>query len=201
MSSAKEMIVRFYRGEAVTLWTVQPKEAWEALQKEGVLRGAGRRAIPEFRRAYRWMMEQMGERIPAYSRGYPVWAWYYPKPDLRYSGLLPLGTRGVRIEFCVLADRVLLSDFEAWHSVLNGSYLALNEQEDKAFERLLPGPLNSYDDLPFDLQERIEKSWERVFDFESLRASDYASLSRYVQAVIKEIRLEDVRQITPFTAR
>ena len=73
-----------------------------------------------FRPAYDWMVGQLEQRVKNYPRKkYPIWAWYHPKPGLRRSGHLPCGTSGVRIEFLVSSDRVLLSDFEAWHGVLN----------------------------------------------------------------------------------
>jgi hypothetical protein len=134
----QEMIQQFRHSLDATLWTVQTREVWEEFQRKGVLRAEGRRVIPEFREAYQWLMEQMKERLPGYSGRYPLWAWYHPKPDLRYAGLLPRGTRGVRIEFVAPVDRILLSDFDAWHAVLNKGFLALDEAEDEAFDRLLP---------------------------------------------------------------
>jgi hypothetical protein len=82
------------------------------------------------RPAYDWMVGQLEQRVKNYPcNKYPIWAWYHPKPDLRLSGHLPRGTSGVRVEFLVSSDRVLLSDFEAWHAVLNCWYLSLSDEE------------------------------------------------------------------------
>ena len=42
---------------------------------------------------------------------------------LAVCGHLPKGERGVRLELQVADDRVLLSDFDLWHYVLNYWYL------------------------------------------------------------------------------
>jgi hypothetical protein len=197
----RDLTQGLHPGQKVTLWTVQTSEAWEALQKQRVLRADGRRVTPEFRPAYRWLMAQMKERLPSCSGRYPVWAWYHPKPDLRYAGFLPRGTPGVRIEFVASVDRILLSDFDAWHAVLNSSYLALDETEDEAFDRFLTERGTFHEQLPPNLQDKVRGSWHRIFDLEAMWASGYASLARYIQAVIEEVRLEEVNRVTPFTAR
>lgn len=98
------------------LWTIQTEQAFRLFKRCGVLRGDGRRVDKDFRRAYAWMAEQMSQRLgrpPGRSRA-PVWAWKVWssrsfKPDLRSSGLLPRGEAGVRIEFEVSPETVLLS--------------------------------------------------------------------------------------------
>ena len=102
-------------------------------QRVGALKGDGRFVWKEFRPAYRWMRRQMAERLGDCRGQYPVWAWLQPKPDLRRGGHLPQGMIGVRLEFIVPAQEVLLSDFSAWHMVLNDGYLALSEGESDAF--------------------------------------------------------------------
>ena len=47
------------------------------------------------------------------------------------------GERGVRVELEVADDRVLLSDFDLWHYVLNYWYLPESEKDGKAFEKKL----------------------------------------------------------------
>ncbi|UYZ73367.1 DUF3841 domain-containing protein [Moraxella bovis] len=71
-----------------------------------------------------------------------MWAWYHahgankPKPDLRKSGHLPKGERGVRIEFTLPKERVLLSNFDGWHAVLNDWCFALDDDEYEHYGRL-----------------------------------------------------------------
>lgn len=118
------------------LWTIQPKETWARAEESGVLEcnelhiDADKAIDNWLRPAYDWMVRQLEQRVKNYPRNkYPIWAWHHPKPDLRHSGHLPRSTSGVRIEFIVSSDRVLLSDFEAWHAVLNCWYLSLSEVE------------------------------------------------------------------------
>ena len=73
--------------------------------------------------------------FPAFHAGFfsvPRWAWYkYDetkyRPDLRYSGYLKKGVKGVMIEFEESFENVLLTDFDEWHLVLNSH----NEEEIK----------------------------------------------------------------------
>ena len=71
-----------------------------------MLTGDGRRVDRHLRRPYRWIRARMAERIPGTPGGYPVWAWYRPKPDLRHVAYLPAGTPGVRVEFLAPAAPV-----------------------------------------------------------------------------------------------
>ena len=200
-TNIQELLLRFHSSENVTLWTIQHSEAWETAKKTGILRADGRRAISGFQRQYRWMISQAKQRIPGYSGRHPIWAWFHPKPDLRRSGHKTSGTRAVRIEFDVPIYRVLLSEFEAWHTPLNNGYLGKNEEEDEAFDRLSPSLGTRLDQFPFHLQQRVEASWEHIFDIEEIAESGYTGGGERIQAIIEEIRLEEVTRVTPFTAR
>ncbi len=57
-------------------------------------------------------------------------------------------------------SRILLSDFEAWHAVLNDWFLSWNESEDDAFDR---GNDQRSEEARHAL---IEESWNRIFDLE-----------------------------------
>jgi hypothetical protein len=183
------------------LWTIQRFEAWEVLRYSGVLRADGRRIWRHFRPAYRWLIGQMHKRMGSPVNTYPVWAWQHPKPDLRQGGHLSPGAHGVRIEFVAPAERVLLFDFDAWHAALNGSYLSLTEAEDAMWEEKLHGRCADRNRLPSDLRAEMEASWERVFDLRALHDSGWTGSAQYVQAVLKEIRLDEVREVRPFVAR
>jgi hypothetical protein len=187
--------------EQLHLWTIQQYEAWGVLRDSGVLRADGRRIWRDFRPAYRWLIGQMHLRLGSPAARYPVWAWHSPKPDLRHGGHLPPGSQGVRIEFVIPTARVLLFDYDAWHAVLNGWYLSLTEAEDGRWEEKLRRRSANRKRLPSDLQAEMEASWERVFDLPALDESGWVGSVRYVQAVLEEIRLEEVREVTPFIAR
>jgi hypothetical protein len=171
------------------LWSLQAVPAWERLLKTGVLRGDGRRVEARtFRPAYRWLMEQMRERVDDYAGGFPVWAWYRPMPDLRCAGHAAPGAAQVRIELSVDASRVLLSDFDAWHFVLNRGYVTESEEEWEAAETR-------------NCQREMRESWNRIFNVEERPYDEWTGGCRRVQATLGEIRLSDVLSARLFRAR
>lgn len=89
------------------------------------------------------------------------------------------------------ADRVLLSDFDFWHCVLNESYLACDERDFETFYSAAePDPV------------RVRESWDRIFD---LSFGDPAYCGpvdeRSIQATLWQIRREQVRSVQWFRAR
>ena len=75
----------------------------------------------------------------------PIWVWWQwwadrRRPDLRASGFLPKGVRGIRVECRVKEDQVLLSDFELWHYILNYWYLPKSEKSGESFEKKRSSP-------------------------------------------------------------
>ncbi len=191
------------------LWTIQDMAAWERLQQHGLLRGDGRRVQVYYRYAYRWMAEQMRLRLPPPHARVPLWGWYrwrgirQCRPDLRASGHLVKGVPGVRIELELPEDRALLSDFDAWHCVLNRYFLSLREQEEEAFaeelERAEVQPGWPYAE-PF--HSKVVSSWERIFDLKAGDPEWWGPVSeRSVQATFWELPLSQVRRVDRFTAR
>lgn len=170
--------------DTLRVWTIQRMEAWKSFRRDGVLGGDGRRIWSEFRPAYHWLKDQMARRIAGYSGGYPVWLWHVPKPDLRSSGHLPRGARGIRIELEMPRARILLMDFQAWHCTLMGQFLELSAREDREWKR-----------------RAVRRSWERVFDLPALNRSRLWRPVRQVQGVTEYVRMEEVTEIRPFTAR
>ncbi|MEO0877381.1 MAG: DUF3841 domain-containing protein, partial [Bacteroidota bacterium] len=127
------------------LWTIQDEKGWNELQSKGVLRGKREFINPEFKHGYDWMREQMKTRLcRTYAHDeYPVWAWYQyngstrKRPDLRFSGHLPQGTNGYRIEIEKPYEEVLLSDFMLWHYPLSyKGYIGKNWKEERDFRKL-----------------------------------------------------------------
>jgi hypothetical protein len=112
-----------------TFWTIQHADKWKYFQESGVLIADEKFVPDDFIFAYSWMNKQMRARIknaPEGNHHYPIWAWYKydvnrRRPDLRKSGYLEKGAKGVLIEFEASMDDVLLSDFIEWHMVLNAS--------------------------------------------------------------------------------
>ncbi len=192
------------------LWTIQTKETWARAEESGVLEctdvDADKAIDSGFRPAYDWMVRQIERQVKNYPcNRYPIWAWYLPKPDLRRSGHLPRGTSGVRVEFLVSSDRVLLSDFEAWHAVLNCWYLSLSEAEsenwDSRCERA--GIKICWENWPppAPFKEVLMRSWERIFDLELLKThSDWIG-GETIQACIEKVYRDEVVTVTYFKAR
>ena len=191
----------------VLLWTIRHAAEADILERTGVLRASGRWAPRELAPAYRWMAAQLTARVgPPPARGaYPLWAWHrwkglqQAKPDLRASAHLRSGQPGVRVAFELDRDEVLLSDFDAWHAVLNRHYLATSPTDEQAFERRLA---RAGHPPPAALTARIEQSWERIFDLRrALRGwrEDFAALS--IQATFWELRLAQVVEWRRFVAR
>jgi hypothetical protein len=179
------------------VWTIQAIEVAEALSTGRIWRAREARAQRHWRHAYRWMREQMYRHLgpPTFRGQFPVWAWQEwrgrgrARPDLRCSGHLPRGTGGVRIELEIDPARLLLSDFELWHYVLNGWYLPRSASDERRHEAHVGRGL-------------LEASWQRIFDLDWSHprfASKRADKS--VQGVAWELRPGDVRRIDRFLAR
>jgi hypothetical protein len=143
-------------------------------------------------------MEQMSLRTKGYTGRFPIWFWT-EKPDFRkyqFRNYCKSGESIVFLECLIPAERVLLSDYESWHSVLNNWYLALTEEEANEFDkRLDTGQITRE-------QAKSEKrvSWERVFDFDLLQAHKDWLGETTAQATVETLRKQDVvktKVITP----
>ena len=119
---------------------------------------------------------------------------------------MPKGSRGVRLEIELDERRVLLSDFELWHYVLNYWYLPESEEDGESFEAELKGAgLCFFTEKPLPdpgYHKRIEASWLRIFDLD-WSAKEIASprKDKQIQAVFGELREENIRSVQYFTAR
>lgn len=153
----------------ITLYHFCDHAAYTTLQQHGYLNGDGRRADRFFRdmewQPYQWMAEQMERRLalkPANAGRFPVWAWHThggkQPPDLRYAGLGGKGEQTVMLTIQLPAADVLLSDYNAWHIVLNNGPCTDNEAEWeqwKIFEKIWPTERYA---------AAMRASWEKIFD-------------------------------------
>lgn len=124
---------------------------------------------------------------------------------------------GVRLKLEMDPSRVLLSDFDAWHHVLNRMHLPLTIAEHYEYEaqwnareimaRGKSAGLKPYEYARIvegEFKAQIETSWPRCFNLAAMQVlmeeDDYGSKDHepYTQAVFEEIRLQDVVQVTPF---
>jgi hypothetical protein len=198
------------------LWTIQTLGALRTLEKAGVLRADVHVACADWLPAYRWMIDQMTKRVgpPPSRHTMPLWAWCqwldarHAKPDLRARGHVSRAERAVRIEFEIAEDRVLLSDFDLWHHVLNHWYIPASQRDDRRFD----ADLARWSDNPAaphrlqrhpNIRNQIQKSWTRIFDlaWRNRYAGAHPRRDRAIQATLWELRLDMVRDTTPFIGR
>jgi hypothetical protein len=187
--------------ERLLLHTVQTARAVDALITTGTLRPDPALAEADFAGAYAWMYRQMRERLPTGGNG-ALWLWARTRREHLVSCCHH--ARGQVLLTCrVPRDRVLLSHFDGWHSVLNRGLGMLprlpGESEDDAFARwekasdelddrledagVRAAPVT---DWPADLRSEIERSWECIFD-----RSNYGRYEVW-QATVHALHAEDV---------
>lgn len=165
-------------------WTIQTIEKWNEVKNSSYLLGVHDHIWPDFIEPYHWMMKQMDEKIPNYKGEYPIWVWT-DRPDLRESGHLNKGDRGVLLKIEIEDHRVLLSDFQAWHFVLNKWYFDLEDFEN--------------DNSHFS-QYEMEKSWEMIFNIDFLtQHPNWGTCT--LQSVTGKVMLKEITLEKEFIAR
>jgi len=168
-------------------YTVQTLHAYQKLNETGFLAGDKNHIFPDFCIPYRWMSEQMKNRL-GLDCSYPIWLWT-AKPDLNQESLLPEGEKGVLLTIEISDEYVLLSDFQAWHCVLNDWFCSLTEEEDELF-----------DEGKISLSK--EESWERIFDLKLIRNSEmWITEEQLIQGVTPSINKSQIKEIELFIAK
>ena len=155
------------------LWNIQGIEIYEQLKRSGVAYCTKPQwgDDPIFMYAYQWMAKQMRQRIgepPIDGIEYPIWAWYQydsakKRKPTRSLGNIPEGLSAY-MEIEVPDKDVLLSDFDAWHCVLNQGPIDDWKSISKTIVVLEKesGRHLLYEEYPQNLRDRIEKSWEEL---------------------------------------
>ena len=182
----------------IKLWTVRPESDFSLLQQQGFYTADNVYVMPERRAAYQWMARQLAAKTPAPAGvDLPLWAWRHAhgnrksRPDLRKRGHLEKGEAGVRIEFSLPQEQVLLSSVDGWHAVLNHHFFSLDDEEYEYHERLET-------ELAADeLEQAKQQSWLRIFNLDLL--PDPAVYE--VQAVFWRLEMDSVTKVDYFTAR
>lgn len=182
----------------LTLWTVRPISDFDILQHDGIYRTDPTWVDEHRLTAYRWIAGELAKRTaPPPHASLPVWAWYHahgankPKLDLRRSGHLPKGEKGVRIEFTIPKEMVLLSNFDGWHAVLNDCCFSLTDDEydhHEHLEQTLP---------PHEFNQIKEQAWQKIFDLSLIPDPTIYE----IQAVFWELRLNWVKKVDFFIGK
>lgn len=173
----------------ITIWSLQHPEAL-ALLRRGQTYRVSQAAVrrhgefsedwKHFRSAYGWMEDQFRLRVgPLPTSRALVWAWYKPKPDIRKGMWRDVPRPFVLLTLRVDPNRVLVSDWEDWHQVLNDAPIAPRglEHDGEAWDR--------WADKAYAWPKaKKQATWSRIFQ--------PASMGSYCQAVIAEIRPSDV---------
>lgn len=198
------------------LWTIQNVEWYNELLKNGIIYGTRKHITTDWEFSlfgYNWLMNKMDEKIGKrpFSECFPVWAWFQynnsqrRKPDLRSTGFLPKGTKGVRVEINKNDNEVLLSDFMLWSFPLSyHNFIGQNEQESIDFDEMLERKgLNKTNigKLPKDVQTKIIKSWDRVLDLDFDDPYHTSPKdSKAIQATFWTLSLNEVVKVDEFIA-
>jgi hypothetical protein len=184
---------------------MQPVEVYEQIKKDGYYKFDSTKAenYKDFKNSYSWLEQQMNIRgiIKENSCDGLVWAWHtynkkHKKPDLRHSGFGYKDEESVCLEIEKPDDKVLLSDYDLWHYVLNGWWLdksTCEKEWDKNHEWL----------NTLDTSERnriIEESWKDIFNIYYYE-SDWILRGAYVQATFYGLELEDIKKVQYFKCR
>lgn len=183
-------------------------DMWEKLQREKSITCDETLALKDddgfFRSSYNWMATQMISKIgpPPIKCKYPIWSWYIhdginKKPDLRRSGYGMPGEEMVCIQLEMPGSKVLLSDFDLWHCVLNYGYIG-NSSNEKELD-------DEWDWLEKLSKEEskniIEESWQKIFNVAEPLNSGFYSTGMYIQGTFWELTLEEVEKVKIFKAR
>jgi len=202
------------------LWTIQDIEAYKQLKKDGVLHANEEYLWCEdsLKYAYDWMASELAKKDskPDGIR-YPIWAWYQwegkrKKRDMRERGFSKRGNRVVQLEIEIPEEKVLLSDFNVFHCVLNNIYVCSSEEESDQFEKWYESQCIKYGDWKYDtsqneklqiVKKKIVESWAGVFD---LTKEDDNWLygkneDKSIQAVFWELKEDQVIWAREFIAK
>lgn len=199
------------------LWTVQSIEWHHELLKNGTICGTRKHITQDWEFSlfgYRWLMKKMDEKVGKrpFPTCFPVWAWYQyndtnrRKPDLRSTGFLPKGKKGVRLEINKDEKDVLLSDFMLWgFPFSHHGFIGENEQESVAFDEILARrglDKMNIGKLPKDIHTEIVKSWDRVLDLDfNDPYHAHPREKKAIQATFWTLSLDEVVNVDEFIAR
>jgi len=164
------------------IYTIQTVSFYDELLQEGIVCcNTQSWMCLEYRVQYDWMAEQMRKRIgnpPRPETKYPIWVWQQyiskknPVPPMSSKDIEEGETEAVMLELEVPDNEVLLSDFSVWHLPLNHGAVTYKHEDNKLVKELKDYERQHKDcfrvqDYSPELQKKILKTWERVFDLDT----------------------------------
>ncbi len=170
-----------------------------------------------FNPAYKWMSKKLNEKVSypcshiKENDRYPFWAYSKfdgitksGRPDFRFSQYRDQMNKykSVLITLDIPDDFVLLSDFDAWHWVLNKWYLGYEYQLNN-FLKIYSKESGKkqckwfeYDKLSDELKRTIEESWDHVFNLKLMpKMLHFKKCQQIVQANFWDIKLENIQSV------
>ena len=177
------------------LWTIQPLEVLEIIKQKGEFVCNPNYSDSDFKSAYYWLVKQMDNRGIEHPYGLelPIWAWYKTdwenkKPDLEQEDFSDSKKNLVCIELEIDDKDVLLTDFYAWHYVLNDSFLDSSHDE-KEWDL----QHEWYDALAPEKRQIVkEESWNDIFNVTPTQ-NGWITRGRKVQAVFWKITKDMIK--------
>ena len=192
------------------VWTIQPKEVLDEINNKGVYvcdpdksEISDGMVLDYFKFGYDWIVSEMDKRIggrPSYVK-YPVWAWYirnweHKKPDFRNTDYGPHGAIVYCIECDIPVERLVFTDFDEFHCVLN-NFPLIDAYSEKEYDEMY----EEYKKLSLAEKEVFNRnSWNKIFDITPFK-NDFVSRGKWVQATFWELRKSDIRKVTGFKIR
>lgn len=154
----------------IKLYTMQKLKAWKKAQQRGYLVGNREYVWENFIDSYSWMRNQMYKRLNKYDGEYPIWLWL-ETDNINFSEMI--NEDWVLLEINLSKEDIVLSNFDAWHIVLNNGY---------------------FDEEPLTQREK-EINWEYIFNRDKLEEWGYSWSTHNLQAVAGRIELENIKVI------
>lgn len=185
------------------LYTVQHKEVYKQLVKnKRYFTDSKYICFKEFEKAYQWINTKAQEKISSWNTLRPVWCWT-KKPDLRSYRFISNPDEPKKQEYVLLTlevpdSLILLSHFGLWHCVLGNMEVCINEKEGQYWDK----KLETYERE--DLQEEIEKTWEKIIlrpgeTYPKSWSESYSGSPDDLQAIIPYIDISMVSKVREFT--
>lgn len=119
----------------------------------------------DFRRPYEWLNKTLSKKNKHFKKNeYHFWGWI-EKPDLRTHRHYMEKNKTYNLLTLNIPDElIVLSDYQLWHFVLNGSLLYKSEKQYKQFSQKHKMDYHNYWKLSNKkMKKEIEESWEEIF--------------------------------------